>query len=162
MAVRRSDRLAARARAALGRIDPRLDWPHGFVRFGVAACLAVTVVLGLVYFVRGVDRLGDDASLNAAASFEDRAFGGGNALGIDTAALTAARGLIPENESYRLLVGSRATNVDQYARAFLMPRRPDPGARWVLCYACDLARVDGSLRVVWRDDAGVVIGRLPG
>lgn len=156
-----SDPLLVRVRGSVGRVDPRIDWPHGFVRFGVAACLGLAVVLGLVYFVRAVDRLGHDASLNAAASYDDRQFGGGNALGVDTTALTEARGLIPESESYRLVVGPRAENVDQYARSFLMPRRPDPDARWVLCYECDLASVGGGLHVLWRN-GGIVLGTLPG
>ena len=40
-----SDHLRARIRGSLDRIDPRADWPQGFVRFGVAACLAVVVAL---------------------------------------------------------------------------------------------------------------------
>jgi hypothetical protein len=148
-------------RGSLGRIDPRADWPHGFVRFGVAVWVALAVVLGLVYFVRAVDRLGDDAGGNAASSYEDRAFGGASGLGLDEDALTEARGRIPENEPYRLLVGPGAENIGQYARYFLMPRRPDPNARWVLCYRCDLASLGGELRVVWRNDDGVVLGRLP-
>jgi hypothetical protein len=149
-------------RGSLGRIDPRVDWPHGFVRFGVVACLAVAVVLGLVYFVRAVDRLGGEASRNAAASFDDRAFGGASGLHLDEDALIEARGRIPEHGTYRLVLGPGEENIGQYARYFLMPRRPDPNARWVLCYGCDPARLGGALHGVWRNDAGVVLGRLGG
>lgn len=154
--------MVVRIRGSLSRIDPRIEWPHGLVRLSVAACLAVTIVLGLVYFVRAVDRLGADARRNAAATYDDREFAGGNALGVDKEALTEARGWIPENGTYRLLVGPGAADLGQYARYFLMPRRPDPGASWVLCYRCDPASFRDELQVVWQNDAGITLGRLPG
>jgi hypothetical protein len=139
-----------------------MDWPHGFARFGVAVWLAVAVLLGIVYFVRTVDRLDGDATRNAAANYDDRVFGGGNALGVDELALTEARGRIPQDESYRLVVGPNAENIGQYARYFLMPRRPDPHASWVLCYQCDRAGLGGGFRIVWQNGAGVVLGRVSG
>ena len=158
----RSDPVVVRVRLSLGRIDPRMEWPRGFVRFGVAAWLAVTVLLGLLYFGKAVDRLGGEATRNATANFDDRAFGGGNALGVDKEALNEARGWIPARGTYRLLVGPDAADIRNYVRYFLMPRRPDPGAAWVLCYGCDLARLGDELEIVWRDAAGIAVGRLPG
>jgi hypothetical protein len=128
----------------------------------VVAWLAVTVALGLVYFVRAVDRLGDEASKNAAANYDDRAFGGGNSLGVDKQALTEARGWIPDSASYRLLVPTDAADLRNFVRYFLMPRRPDPDASWVLCYGCDLAGLGSRLEVVWKNDAGITVGRLSG
>jgi hypothetical protein len=165
-----SDHLVARIRASLGRIDPRMEWPHGFVRLGVTACVAVTVVVGLVYYVRAVDRLGSEASRNAAANYDDREFGGGNSLRVDKSALYEARGRIPEDETYRVVAGlgvAEATDltephIGEYARYFLMPRRPDPDAPWVLCYRCDLSSFDEELQIVWQNDAGIALGRLPG
>jgi hypothetical protein len=157
-----SDDLLARIRGSLGRIDPRTDWPRGFVRFGVAACLAVVVGLGLVYLVKAVDRLGGDASGNAVMSFDDRAFGGGNALGVDKEALNEARGRIPAHGEYRLLVGPDAGDLRNFVRYFLMPRRPDPDASWVLCYGCDPTQLGDRLQVVWENDAGITLGRLRG
>lgn len=156
-----SDHLRARLRTSFGRIDPRAEWPQGFVRLGVAACVAVVVVLGLVYLAKAVDRLGDEAGGNAAANYDDREFAGGTALGVDQEALSEARGWIPEHATYRLAVGPSATNVDQFARYFLMPRRPDPDARWVLCYVCDRSRFGDRLQVLWQNDAGIAVGRLP-
>ena len=162
-AVSSSAHRLAHIRGSLGRIDPRMEWPHGFVRFGVAACIAVAVVLGLVYFMRAVDRLGDDARRNAAANYDDREFGGGNALGVDKTALYEARGRIPADERYRVVLGDLADpNIAHYAGYFLMPRRPDSDARWVLCYGCDLSRFGDRLRIVWQNDAGIALGRLPG
>jgi hypothetical protein len=139
-----------------------MEWPHGLVRLGVAACVAVTVLLGLVYFVRAVDRLGDDASRNAAANYDDREFGAGNALGVDKEALYEARAWIPENEAYRVVAGSSPGEIGNYARYFLMPRRPDSDARWVLCYDCDLSSLGDEFHIVWQNDAGIALGRLPG
>jgi hypothetical protein len=160
LALVRSDRVVVRIRESLGRIDPRIEWPHGLVRLGVASCVAVVAALGLAYFVRALDRLDGDAGRNAAANFDDRSFGGGNALGVDKEALEEARGWIPRDGTYRLVVSTHATNIGQFARYYLMPRRPKPDARWVLCYRCDLSRFDDRLDVVYKDDAGVTLGRL--
>lgn len=155
-----SDHRLATIRGVLGDIDPRTEWPRGFVRFGVVACVALVMVLGLVYFAKAVDRLGADASRNAAANYDDRAFGGGNALGVDKGALNEARGRIPEHAAYRLLVGDGDGDLMNYVRYFLMPRRPDPDASWVLCYDCDHAGLGNGIDVVWANDAGITLGRL--
>jgi hypothetical protein len=127
-------------------------------------CVVVTAALGLVYFVRALDRLGDDASRNAAANYDDREFGAGNALGADKEALYEARAWIPADESYRIVAGTGVAGADDirmYARFFLIPRRPDPGARWVVCYACDLSSLGDGVQIVWQNDSGFAIGRLP-
>ena len=68
-----------RLRAFLARVDPR-SGRHGLVRLGVASCVALAVVLGVVYGIRAVDRLGDGAEVNAAENYDDREFGGGNSI----------------------------------------------------------------------------------
>ena len=128
----------------------------------MALCVAITLVVGLVYFAKAVDKLGTDATVNAEASTDDRELAGGISLGLVQEALAEARGLIPERAAYRLVVGPDATNIGQFARYFLMPRRPTADARWVLCYACDLSRLGDDLDVVWQDDTGIAVGRLPG
>jgi hypothetical protein len=157
-----SDHPFAWIRGALGHIDPRRDRPRGLVRFGVAAYLALVVALGLIYFAKAVDRLGGETSRNAAAKYDDREFGGGEALGVDEEALNQARGRIPEHAAYRLLVGHDAGDLVNYVRYSLMPRRPDPNGSWVLCYGCDRARLGDGLDVVWANDAGILLGRLRG
>jgi hypothetical protein len=133
-------------------------------RLGVIVCVIVAAVLGVVYFVKAFDELGDAATTNAAMNFDDREFGGGNSIVADKSALYEARARIPENETYRLLTGSSvggeteltAEFVDQFARYFLMPRRPTPNAPWIICYACDIDAL-GPVRVAWDNGNGISI-----
>jgi len=150
------------ARARFDRLATPAGRTHSIARLGVVVCLVLAAAVGLVYFAKAVDALGDAAAANAVANYDDRELAGGTALGVDQEALVAARGLIPEGETYRLVVGPQATNIGQFTRYFLMPRRPAKDARWVVCYECDLSRFGGELHVLWQSDAGVAVGRLPG
>ncbi len=162
------DRRAA-ASGTLG-LDPSsfLEWPHGIARLGVVLCTAVALATGVVYFVKAVDRLGDTARTNAAQNFDDREFAGGNAVVVGNRALYEARALIREDETYRLVTGPgivgatelTAPFIDHYARYFLMPRRPSPDARWIICYGCDPASLGGGFEVLLEDEAGILVGRL--
>jgi hypothetical protein len=151
--------------ASLTRLYPRPM--ERVVRLGVAASVLVAVALGLVYFVRAVDELGEQASANAAANYDDREFGGGNSLVVDKRALYEARALIPPDGSYHLVPGPNveaATEltepyIDQFARYFLMPRRPSPGAEWIICYGCDPALLEQPADVVWDGGDGISIHR---
>jgi hypothetical protein len=140
------------------------------VRLGVVACICTAAVLGVVYFVRAVDRLDDTARVNAAANYDDREFGGGNSVGADKRALYEARALIPEDGRYRVVAGPHDVEgsteltlpyIDQFARSFLMPRRPAADGDWVLCYGCDQTELDPSLRKVWDGGNGIMILRKP-
>ena len=145
-----------------------LEWPRGIARLGVVLCVTVAAVFGVVYLLRAVDRLGDDATRNAASNFDDREFGGGNSLVVDKRALYEARALIPENGTYRVLSGpgvEGATEltepyIDQFARYFLMPRRPAQDARWILCYGCDISELGGRFEVVWENGSGISLGTI--
>jgi hypothetical protein len=143
-----------------------LVWPRGIARLGVVLCVALALGYGLVYFVKAVDRLGDDARDHAALNFDDREFAGGNAL-VSNAPLYEARALIPENETYRYVVGAglegedatRAIQVGDYLRYFLMPRRPAADAPWVFCYACDPAELGEGVEILYQDAERILIGR---
>jgi hypothetical protein len=141
------------------------------VRVGVVVCICTAAVLGIVYFVRAVDRLDDAARANAAENFDDREFGGGNSIVADKRALYEARELIPENGRYRVVAGPNSVDgateltlpyIDQFARYFLMPRRPAADAEWILCYGCDHSELDPSLQTVWDGGNGISILRAPG
>jgi hypothetical protein len=135
------------------------------VRFAVAACVGVAVVLGLVYLVKALDVLGAEAGANATQNYDDREFGGGNSLVVDKRALYQARALIPEDGAYRLVPGPNVEGateltepyIDQFARSFLMPRRPSNDADWIICYGCDPAVIERPAEVVWDGGGGVFI-----
>ena len=161
----------AEADGALPRdLSSYTEWPHGIARLGVVLCTAIALGVGLVYFAKAVDRLGDTARTNAAQNYDDREFAGGNAVVVVNRPLYEARALIPEDETYRVVTGPdvvgatelTASFVDHYARYFLMPRRPAPDARWILCYGCDTASLGEGFEVLLEDEAGIIIGRLAG
>ncbi len=137
-------------------------------RVGVVVCVCVAIGLGIVYLVRAVDRLGETASANAALNYDDREFAGGNSLVVDKQALYQARALIPEDGRYRVVTGpgvDGATEltepyIDQFARYFLMPRRPSPDAEWILCYGCDPSSLERPVEVVWDNEGGISILRV--
>jgi hypothetical protein len=140
------------------------------VRFGVAACVGAAVALGLVYLVRAVEELGDQASANATANYDDREFGGGNSLVVDKRALYEARALIPPDGSYRVVPGPNVDGateltepyIDQFARSFLMPRRPSTDAEWILCYGCDPAALERPTETVWDGENGISLHKATG
>lgn len=145
-----------------------LEWPRGIARLGVILCVAAALGFGLVYLARAVDRLGDDASRSSALNFDDREFAGGNSLVVDKRALYEARALIPEDETYRVVAGPRVEGateltedyIDQYARSFLMPRRPTADARWILCYGCERSALGDGAAVVWDNGAGISLVKV--
>ena len=138
------------------------------VRLGVLACAVTSALLALVYLPQAIDRFDDRARFDAAMNFDDREFAGGNAIVVDKAALYEARASIPEDETYRVVVGPELKGataltsdyIEQFARYFLIPRRPADGASWVLCYGCDPHALGGRFDEVWRDDAGIELVRL--
>ena len=144
-------------------------WRQRIARVVVVLSVVLVAGYGVVYYVKTIDRLWDDAARNAAANFDDREFAGGNALVVDKTALYEARALIPENGTYRVVAGpgvEGATEltepyIDQYARSFLMPRRPARDASWILCYGCDVASLGDGFEVLWQNHAGILLGRSP-
>lgn len=136
----------------------------------IGAWLAVVVCAGfaVVYFAKALSQLSKTAEDNSAVSFSDREIAGGNSILVDQHAAYEARGLIPENETYRVVTGSGVKDptsltlafVESWFRYFLMPRRPASDANWVICYGCDFSQLGGSYAVLWRDANGISIGRL--
>ncbi len=113
----------------------------------VAIAVWLVVALGVIA-VRFPDTFGDanrTARANAALDLVDRELGAGNSVVPDQALLLEARGWIPPRGTFRVAVGERqdgwtdltAPFAETYARYFLLPRRADPDAGWILCFACD-------------------------
>ncbi|MEN3313149.1 MAG: hypothetical protein V7645_2478 [Actinomycetota bacterium] len=134
----------------------------------VIAVLATCVLVGVRY-VKALSQLNDTASRNSALSFEDREIAGGNSIVVDQRAPYEARALIPPDSPYRVVVGSRLLDrtqlteefVTTWLTYFLMPRRPEPDADWVICYGCDSSTLGDHYEPVWQDREGISIGRSP-
>lgn len=138
------------------------EWPDGIRRLSVLACVGI-LCAALVWLYPGAVRdAGRDASRNAALSYADREFAGGNSVVADQGGLYEARGRIPANGTYTVAVGApvdgwtelTAPYTPWFARYFLLPRREDANAPWVLCYACDPAERPG-FETVWRGSDGI-------
>lgn len=137
-------------------------------RAGVILCLGLSIAFGAIYFPRALSDLGDTASNNSALSFSDREVAGGNGIVNDQEAVYQAKAIIPQSARYRVVTGSGLRNptsltlafVDSWYRYFLMPRRPDIGARWIICYGCDASKLGRPYAILWQDDDGISIGRL--
>lgn len=137
-------------------------------RVALVASVVVAAGFGIAYYVKALSHLGDTASANSRLSYADREIGGGNSIVVDQEAAYEARGLIPPSAQYRVVTGGRLKNaapltgsfVDGWYRSFLIPRRPSPTARWVICYGCDVGALGGSYVVRWQDTNGISIGEV--
>ncbi len=139
-----------------------LEWPDGTRRLGVLACIGVLLAALAAQYPEALRQADDEASRNAALSYEDREFAGGNSVVADQGGLYEARARIPEDGTYSVSMGApvdgwtdlTAEFTPWFARYFLLPRREDPAAPWVLCYACDPTEHPG-FETVWTGDDGI-------
>ena len=99
------------------------------------------------------------ARANVQLDIIDRQLGGGNSVLPDQAIAIEARGRIPEHGAFAVAVGPRQPqwsvladpgSLENFMRYFLLPRRIDPAAPWVLCFACDRAAFPGAT-LEWED-----------
>jgi hypothetical protein len=145
-----------------------LEWPAGVVRVGVVFLVGVTLIADGYRYPTVLGQAGRDATNNSRLSYADREIAGGNGLVADQLAVYAARGLIPEDARYKVVVnpdfqgGTTETVhfVDSFYRYFLMPRRPAESAPWIICYACDLEEYGSRAKVVWEGELGISIVRI--
>jgi len=141
-----------------------LEWPDGTRRLAVLGCVAI-LAGALVYHYPGAVREADArADSNAALSYADREFAGGNAVVADQGGLYQARGLIPPGGAYSISVGRPAAGwtdltapfVAWFARYFLLPRRQVADAPWIVCYGCD-PKAHPGFATVWSGSDGISI-----
>lgn len=152
----------------MGRLSAWFEWPEGIVRTGVVLLVGVAVFAVVVRYPHVLRSAGRDASRNSDLSYSDREIAGGNGVVGDQLAVYAARSLIPESDTYRVVVdpdfrgGSTLTVpfVDSFYRYFLMPRRPAESAPWVICYGCDLEAYGTRAEVVWQGSDDISIARI--
>lgn len=135
-------------------------------RLVVAFCLVVTLVALAVRYPAAFEDAGDTARANDGLDLVDRDVGAGNSVFGDQSLLVAARGLIPDDESFAVASGSpqpgwtalTAVAAEPFLRSYLLPRRLDPNARWIVCLACDRGAYPGA-DAVWEGDDGLSILR---
>ena len=135
-------------------------------------CTVYVVVVSLVAVAvelpKRLGNLGDTAAANASLSYADREIAGGNSVIADQLLAYEARAILPRDAPYRVVVGARLTkhaslstaSVPGWFRYFLMPRRQNDEAKWVVCYGCDPARLGGPYEPLWSDDFGLSVGRV--
>ncbi len=99
------------------------------------------------------------ARANARLDNIDRELGGGNSVLPAQGIAIEARGRIPEHGTFTVAVGPRQpewsvladpASVENYMRYFLLPRKTDPDAPWILCFACDRSAYPDA-QPVWED-----------
>jgi hypothetical protein len=118
------------------------------------------MVVAVAWLYPGAFREANDAArANDRLDVVDRELGGGNSVLPAQAIAVEARGRIPEDGTFTVAAGPRQpgwsslalpATLENYMRYFLLPRKTDPGAPWILCFACDPAAYPGA-RVVWED-----------
>jgi hypothetical protein len=127
----------------------------------------VTVVAVVVLYPQAFSDANRTARANAALDLLDRELGGGNSVLPDQAIAVEARGRIPPGGAFVVDVGEPPAGwpelatrdaITTFLRSFLLPRREDVDAAWVLCLACDPAS-HGDAATVWEDDEGLSILR---
>jgi hypothetical protein len=139
-----------------------LAWPSGILRLAVALLTALALAAAAWLYPGAVRDLGQVAETNSALSFADRDVGGGNSILPQQQTAYELRGRIPEGDRYHVIVGEAlegwpaltVTSIDPFLRFWLLPRRVDPAARWIVCVGCDPATL-GDVEDVWSDSAGV-------
>ena len=132
----------------------------------MAFCVAVTIVALAVRYPDAVRDANETAEANAALDLVDRELGAGNSVFPDQRLLVEARSLIPANESFAVAAGDpqpgwtelTAGSAEPFLRYFLLPRRLDPDARWIVCVGCDRSAYSGA-QTIWEGDNGLSILR---
>jgi hypothetical protein len=130
-------------------------------RLVVLFCVAVMLVALAWLYLPAFREANRQARSNARLDMIDRELGGGNSVLPEQAIAIEARGLIPEDGTFAVAVGppqpgwSSLTippTVENYMRYFLLPRKMDPEAPWILCFACDRGAYPDA-QTVWEDSA---------
>jgi hypothetical protein len=137
-------------------------------RLVVAFCVGVILVALCVRYPDAFRDANRSARANAALDLVDREVGAGNSVFPDQRLLVEARGLIPPEEKFTVAAGDprpgwtalTAGSAEPFLRYFLLPRRLDANARWIICVGCDRGAYEGT-DTVWEGDEGLAILRRP-
>ena len=133
-------------------------------RLVVLFCIAVTLVALVVRYPDAFHDANETARANAALDLVDRYIGAGNSVFPDQRLLVEARGLIAPDEPFTVAGGDpqpgwtelTAGSAEPFLRYFLLPRRLDPNARWIICVGCERSAYRGA-EPVWEGENGLAI-----
>jgi hypothetical protein len=145
-------------------------WQRAATRIGVPVVLLIAVVTALVQLPRALRSLGDRATRSSSFNYDDRLFAVGNGIIPNKQLLYEAKAWIPQGSTYRVQVGSRPVSGAQplmayaglFATYYLMPLRPAPDGRWVLCIGCDPSSLGSHVTTLWSDKQGSALLRING
>jgi hypothetical protein len=144
-------------------------WRANVCQVGVVAAVAVAAGFVVVKVPEAVAKLGRKADRSSSLNYDDREFAAGNDVFPDKRLMYEARALIPPSQTYRVVTGSEPIAragplalkyAGTFATYFLMPRRPSPAARWILCFGCDSRALRPRATTVWTASAGSSILRV--
>ena len=144
-----------------------LEWPRGIMRLGVVLVVAIVTAAAVWRFPAEIRALGETANANASLSYADRDVAAGNGIFPEQSALYELAGRIPRDASYRVSIGEEQDGWTDLTRSasepflhyWLLPRRPDPAAPWIICLGCDASEYAGATEV-WSGEAGVSLLHL--
>lgn len=147
-----------------------LGAPGALGRLVVLFCVAVMLVALAWLYPHEFADANSTARANARLDYLDREIGGGNSVIPDQAIAIEARGHIPERDTFTVAVGEPREGwselaipdtLDTYMRYFLLPRRTNADAPWIVCFACDRSAFPDA-KPVWEDEEhGLAILRRP-
>ena len=147
-----------------------LGTPGALGRLVVCLCLGVTLVALAWLYPQAIADANRAARANAQLDLVDRDLGGGNSVLPAQGIAVESRGRIPEGDTFVVAVGEpRAgwselaipASLENFMRYFLLPRRIDPDAPWILCFGCDRAAFPGAAPVWEDEEAALAILRRP-
>lgn len=132
--------------------------PDALPRLVVVFCVGVTLAALAWLYPREFADANHESRANAALDHIDRELGGGNSVLPAQAIAIEARARIPEGETFTVAVGEPREGwselaipdtLENYMRYFLLPRRTNPDAPWILCFACDRSAYPDA-QPLWR------------
>ena len=136
------------------------------VRLGVVLCVVACAGMVVLKLDDSLGVLDQGADRSASTTYSERTYPTSRWVAGDANVLEDARLWMPENATYRVVLGPRQAMLgySDWAPYFLhfalLPRRQSTSrdAPWVFCYGCDAASV-ARLEVLSDGDGEVVFGR---
>jgi hypothetical protein len=130
----------------------------------VVVVVALAVVAGATRLDEALGLLDWRADVNASRSYLDRTYADDGLVVESRRVVEDARLLMPEDATYRILIGASEAGVrfrdvaPDFLRYFLLPRRESDDATYVFCLDCDVAALGEDFEVL-SEEGGIVFGR---